>query len=458
MSPTELLGGAIGSTLLGLGVASLLAWFTNRGRLDRSLPLFGAWCGLYGARLIADQPAIVDGLRVSAEAAEYFRVFVTYVINVPVGIFIEALIGRGWKNSIRRVWQAMAVYAVAAIAGDLALGEAGAMMPLNSPLVLACVLLALAHFLFARDRLEPRFRRPAIGVAALIMLLFVLNENLRRPILPFINIEPVGVFIFVVTLGYAVVERAFRQEAELLAVQRELDTARRIQMGLMPKEVPRVDGLELAAHYVPMTAVAGDLYDFARLGPSCVGILVADVAGHGVPAALVASMVKLAFTTESVHASDPARVLSAMNRIICQNVEGTFVTAVYAVIDAAGGTVVVASAGHPPLLLSDGTGAVLESAARGFMLGLSPDATYENETWPWRPGDRILLYTDGLTEARNPAGEFLDTERVAGWLSSSDAVHASAVAERLLSNLAKWRGAAGFDDDVTFVVATASRR
>ena len=150
-----------------------------------------------------------------------------------------------------------------------------------------------------------------------------------------------------IPLGYGVVGSVIRNEAELVAVQRELETARQIQASLLPRALPQATGLDLAARYIPMTAVAGDLYDIVSLGPAQVGILVADVAGHGVPAALVASMVKLAFSTQAEHAGDPARVMAAMNQILCRHVEGTFVTAIYAVVDTERGAITVASAGAP---------------------------------------------------------------------------------------------------------------
>ena len=385
MPATELLAAAISSMLLGLGIAATGAWALDRGRPDRTLVLFGLWCGLYGARLILEQPALPPLVGLAARTADYAVAFITYTINVPIALFLEALIGPGWKPTI--------------------------------------------------------------------LLLFVTNENLGRPVLPAINIEPVGLFAFVLTLGYSVIGRIFERESELAGVRRELETARRIQEGLLPERPPVVDGVQLAARYIPLTAVAGDLYDFVQIAPSRVGILVADVSGHGVPAALVASMVKLAFTTQSEHAADPARVLGAMNRILCRNARGTFVTAVYAVIDTDRGTVAVANAGHPALLIARKDRTVQPGVERGFMLGLAPDAAYAVEEWPMAEGDRVLLYTDGMTEALNPAGEFLDEQRLASWMSTADGASADAVADALLSRLKSWRSAPTYDDDVSFVVA-----
>ena len=329
------------------------------------------------------------------------------------------------------------------------------MMFLNSPIVFGGILVALANLLFYRDRVSPIFRSRVMALSAAVLLLFVANENLRRPVLPSVNIEPIGVLVFVLTLGSAVVGRVFEQEAELVAVQRELETARRIQGSLLPKDVPRLPGLELAARYVPMSAVAGDLYDFVQLGPKRIGVLVADVSGHGVPAALVASMVKLAFTTQREQAGDPARVLTAMNRALCDTAEGSFVTAVYGVFDTEAGLLTVANAGHPSLLVGGADGRVEECRERGAMLGLMREAVYRNEHRRIAPGDRILFYTDGVTEAQNAAGEFLDGERLASWLGTTGGSALSG-GEQIMRQLHGWRGAASFDDDVTFVLARVS--
>jgi sigma-B regulation protein RsbU (phosphoserine phosphatase) len=462
MSVTELIGGAIGFTLVGLGGASMLAWNLRRRPTDRVLFLFGLWTGLYGARLVAEQPSIAAIIGGPTPVWTYVVAFITYVINVPIGLFLEALIGPGWKQSVRRVWQAQAVYAVGAIATEIVLGRPRAAMGLNSPIVLIGLVIGLANLWMFRHRLSGVFKSPAIAVGAITLLLFVINENVGRPVVPDINLEPLGLFAFVASLGYGVVGTAFRQEAELVAVQRELETARRIQTALLPRVLPQVSGLDVAVRYLPMTAVAGDLYDFMDLGPSHVGILVADVCGHGIPAAMVASMVKLAFSAQAEHADhahDPARVLSAINRILCRHVDGTFVTAIYAVIDTDRRTITVANAGHPPLLLGRSNSRIVESAERGMVLGVFPDAPYANAHLALEPGDSVLVYTDGIPETQDPHGDFLDLERVKGWLASINGHDAAQFADSALSKLRQWRGGTAFEDDLTLVVArfTGSR-
>ena len=326
-------------------------------------------------------------------------------------------------------------------------------MPLNNPLVIFGVIVNAVNVWVYRRRLSPLFTTPIVGGGAIVLLLILINQNLGRPLLPRMDLEPLGVLVFVITLAYGVIGSVVRGEAELVAVQRELTTARKIQRSLLPQSAPRIGGIDLAVKFIPMTAVAGDLYDFIELGPSRVGILVADVSGHGVPAALVASMVKLAFATQSEHAHDPGRVLTSMNQVLARHLEHGFVTAVYAVIDSERGVVSVANAGHPPLLIGRANRSVEEVHDHGFMLGFFPDATYSNVDVELYEGDVILVYTDGVIEAQNAAGDFFDRDRVRRWLSSAERHDVALFSESAIADLNQWSGRQNFDDDVTLVVA-----
>jgi serine phosphatase RsbU (regulator of sigma subunit) len=181
--------------------------------------------------------------------------------------------------------------------------------------------------------------------------------------------------------------------------------------------------------------------------------------GHGIPAALVASMVKLAFSVQAGHAGDPARVLVSMNRILCGQLDRSYVTAVYAVVDTEQQTVTFANAGHPPVLVwQRGGGVTRVVREHGLLLGFDPDAEYTNvRVEPFAAGDRCLLYSDGVLEARNAAGEFFDGDRVARWLSDIEPASAERFAEIALDELTRWGDRGRFDDDVTFVVAQVTR-
>src|SRR5262249_32114832 len=189
-------------------------------------------------------------------------------------------------------------------------------------------------------------------------------------------------------------------------INKELEIARSIQSSILPKTIPAHAGLEIAARYVPMSAVAGDFYDFLPVDDKRLGILVADVTGHGVPAALIASMLKVAFVGQTAHAHDPALVLTGLNRALCGKFEEHFVTAAYLFVNLERAVLRYAAAGHPPQLLAPGRStSVVELAEGGLMLGLFPEAEYSYAEMPIASGSRCLLFTDGLLESANSAQE-----------------------------------------------------
>ena len=459
MTRGELAGILIGATLLVLGCASVLASMLRPRRGTRVLLAFGLSAGFYGIRLLALQAPVRATLGQTWFQWTYFIAFVTYLINVPLTYFAEGIIGPGWKNSTRWVPRVAIAFAIAAILIDLGLARPGAAFVANSWLVLILIFFALGNAFHASTigRAHTVLTERIVVLGAVIFGLFAVNENVGQLVLPGTDVEPIGMLFFVLCLGYAVVRSVFRAETEFAGVQRELETARRIQMSLLPRQIPKHSDLDIAVRFVPMTAVAGDIYDFVQLGPSCLGILVADVSGHGIPAALVASMVKVAFSAQVDHADDPARVLASMNQILCRHLEHAYVTAVYAVVNTDRQTISIANAGHPPALLRRRDGTSLVEHDHGVMLGVFPDAEYTStEVAPFAPGDRLLLYSDGVLEARDRAGQFFDGDRVARWLSDIEHTSAEQFAEAALGELTQWTGG-GFDDDVTFVIAERSR-
>ena len=454
MTGGELAGTLIGAGLAVLGCAAALASLLRPRRGIHLLLAFGLTSGLYGIRLLAFQAPVRAAFGDTWVPWPYLIACVTYLINIPLVYFVEGIIGPGWKNSTRWVRRAVIAFAVAAILIDLAWARPGAATAANSWLVLILVSIALGHGLYAWRfaRVQTVLTDRIVVLGAAVFAAFIINENVGQPVVPGTNIEPIGMLVFVLCLGYAVLLMVFRSEAEFAGVQRELDTARRIQTSLLPRQLPRLSNLDVAVRFVPMTAVAGDFYDFVDLGPSRLGILVADVSGHGIPAALVASMVKVAFSAQEGHADDPARVLAAMNQILCRHLEGAYVTAVYAVVDTERQTLIVANAGHPPALIHRRGETSVVAHDDGMMLGLFPDAKYTNTVVAaFCPGDRLLLYSDGVLEARDRAGHFFDGDRTARWLSDIDHASAEQFAQAALTELTQWAGSR-FEDDVTFVI------
>jgi hypothetical protein len=457
MTGTELAGIFIGSTLLALGFVSTAAATVRVRRSSTTLLTFGLWTALYGVRMFVRQPPVRETIGGGAHIWNYLSIVITYAINIPIILFIGSFIGPPWRSAVRWLAWAAVAFAIVALAFGLATGKPQAAMTVNTWFVLGSLALALVsivHGAVVRGVRTP-LTDPIVLFGGVVLGLLVANENLGRNLVTGVDIEPLGVLLFVVCLGYAVGRSVFRAEADFAGVQKELARARQIQFSLLPREVPRSADLDVAVRYVPMTAVAGDIYDFIQIGPASLGILVADVMGHGIPAALVASMVKLAFSVQAEHAHDPVRVLTSMNRILCGQLDRSYVTAVYAVVDTELRTVTVANAGHPPALVKRLGDRVTRAVCdHGPLMGFDPEAQYTSvRVELFKAGDRLLLYSDGVTEARNAAGEFFDGERVARWLSDVGPATADGFAEIALGQLTRWTDRGRFDDDVTFVVA-----
>jgi len=242
---------------------------------------------------------------------------------------------------------------------------------------------------------------------------------------------------------------------QLLMIRKELETARQIQLSILPAEVPKMEGLDIAARYIPMSSVAGDFYDFIVVDEKHLGILVADVSGHGMPAALIASMLKIALAAQVTHAADPAQVLLGLNQALCGKFQHHFVTAAYLFVDMLKQTLTYAGAGHPPLLLwgssSEGVRAVVEN---GLFLGKFPQATYSSVELPLRAGDWGLLYTDGIPETTNHSEVEFGTDHFKQFLETNESTSADHFADRLLEELSLWSARDSgddLDDDITLV-------
>jgi phosphoserine phosphatase RsbU/P len=227
-------------------------------------------------------------------------------------------------------------------------------------------------------------------------------------------------------------------------------------LSILPHEIPQINGLEIAARYIPMSLVAGDFYDFIVVDEKHLGILVADVSGHGLPAALIASMLKGALAAQFMHASDPARVLSGLNQSLCGKFKRHFVTGAYVFVDMEKSSIKYAGAGHPPLMLwRKSTAAASEVLQNGLLLGFFPNAPYSVVEVRVEPGDKAILYTDGILETRSPSKEEFGPDLFKAFLESNHNLKAGKFADSMIDELAGWsenRNGNGQEDDITLLV------
>jgi sigma-B regulation protein RsbU (phosphoserine phosphatase) len=264
------------------------------------------------------------------------------------------------------------------------------------------------------------------------------------------DIEPVGFLVVLGGLGLTSARRALANQRKLIDVEQELATARRIQTAIIPHAPPVLSSLQIATHYQPMTSVAGDFYDFLQASDHRLTILVADVSGHGVPAALVASMLKVCFAAQQDQADNPAAILAGLSLMLRGSLGGQYITAACAAVDTEAGTVIYAGAGHPPsLLLRGGSGEIVQLAENGLFIGPFPNAAYSNISVPFRRGDTLLLYTDGITEAVGSDGQEFGRERLEHFLRTTQNASPSAVVKQLFQQISTPTQ----QDDLTVVLA-----
>jgi serine phosphatase RsbU (regulator of sigma subunit) len=250
------------------------------------------------------------------------------------------------------------------------------------------------------------------------------------------SIEPFGFLVLLGALVSIALRRALATERKLIDVEQELSTARRIQSAIIPQSPPALNGIRIATRYQPMTSVAGDFYDFLVSSNDLLTVLVADVSGHGVPAALVACMLKVCFEAQKRNAADPAAILSGLNLMLRGSLGGQYVTAACAAIDRNAGTVTYAGAGHPPTLLARGNSDDLVLLdENGLFIGPFPHATYANISVPFHVGDKLLLYTDGITEANDPTGKEFGREKLGQFLLHPAEREPAAILDQLFSQI-----------------------
>jgi serine phosphatase RsbU (regulator of sigma subunit)/CBS domain-containing protein len=222
---------------------------------------------------------------------------------------------------------------------------------------------------------------------------------------------------------------------------------------VLPKAPPDIPGLRWALHYKPVDHLGGDYYDFAEPAPGLVGMLIADGAGHSIPAALLAVLASVAFNDVADRFDSPGTVLTQVSRRLEGLAEEKFVSAFYGVLDATTKSFRYATAGHPPpLLVEAATGRVRSIGGTGFLLGIMPEEEYREQTVQLAAGDRLCFFTDGLTEARNEIGEMFGEARLTGCLTGHRDASPKELIDHILACQTGFRGPVPLHDDLTIVV------
>lgn len=240
------------------------------------------------------------------------------------------------------------------------------------------------------------------------------------------------------------------------ALDAEMRSVQDMQMSLLPSIPPSLESVDMAVHYQTSTRAGGDYYDFFDLGDNLCGTLIADVSGHGTPAAVLMAIVHAIAHLTPGKPTPPDQVLTFINRALTSRYtaqRGAFVTAIYATYDQRTRTLTYANAGHPEPLIRDTDGTVRELAhpEGGLPLGILEDVKYESASVQLSPGQAIAVYTDGITEAFNAQKDMYGVERLKAAISAAPA-DAGAIVANIVEDLGKFAGLDNRSDDRTLVV------
>ena len=426
-------------------VAILAAAFSVlRRKVDPVAIYFALFAFLYGQRLWI-QSGVLNVLVPPSELFERLRSGIDFLVPIPAFLFFNA---GGFLHRRGRVFgYVLTIVLVLLAVANFAFGPSPSYHLINNIVVIAAlVFVVVQSLLWKKERSRDYL---VIRRGGLIFVTFALWDNVAPAFHLHSKIEPFGFAVFLAALGYVAARQIMERDQQLNAIQKELEVARRIQLSILPSDFPPSKNFRVAARYVPMTSVAGDFYDFVVADDKQTGLLIADVSGHGVPAALIASMVKLAATSQRVNAADPSSFLSGMNSALIGNTQSQFVTAAYVHLDSESQELRYSAAGHPPMLLLR-QGRVQKIEENGLMLAAFEFAKYTNAAHRIEPGDRLLLYTDGIVEASDASGEFFGLDALSDLLRQTSGLPASEVADRIIASVGLW--AVSQDDDLTVLV------
>ena len=446
-----------GSIFLFIGLAACSTGLIRRQDGMRTLTWLGVWSAMYGAAQLSQSTAVVAALPNGLQGVvPYVSTAVMYLLPVAALLAFRDLSLGGFRALV----QLAALAALAIGAAGILLVVTGRsspdLMPYNN--LVAAGMLAVLALVAAAPRLASRFlalkNRRVLVAGILVFAIEALYNSLSRPLgFPSSRLlDHAGFGLLLFSFGFVALQLVFANERRLLAVENELEIASKMQTAILPSGTPEIRHLRMTAAYRPMTAVAGDYFDFIPVDGRGVGVLVADVAGHGVAAALIASMIKVAVHSVASRADNPAAVLGGLNRILSAQPGSQLISAAYLWLDPERREARYSAAGHPPLLAWR-QGRIERVLSNGLLIGMVPECDFPVRTLTLSPGDRFLLYTDGVTDVENRGGEFFGDSRLEAVVLENLPRPPAEFASQLFAEIDHWRPEhAPRQDDITFVI------
>lgn len=446
-----------GLTILITGGVMLLVYGLRSRSRERDFLWIGLFALLYGSDLVLRNPVFQLGFKGPNELSEFLPRMLNACSIVPALLLFREYYGSGWRSSLTWLTVAYSV-AAASVYGYMIFYHLPEMMPSAgaSLIVLIPVVLSVGYL---RGYQRPQIARGRLLFAGLLCFFLAFSmDHLRNAETGRwrAGLEPYGFVVLLGCLSVVATQRVLEDERRLRSMTEEMRAATAIQTAILPRTVPSSAAVRIAARYAPMTAVAGDFYDFPTISPDCIALVIIDVMGHGVPAALIASMVKVAVLVQPRQEGHTAATIEALNTLLYKQAPGQYVTGVYLHFNTATKQGTYSAAGHPPPLLWSRTRQRLTKLeGGGLLLGMRPHEPYPELPFSMSGGDRLLLYTDGVTEAENAAGVSFGDEALPAFLEEHGAESTDVFADALQHAVLAWAqsGAAhGQADDITFMV------
>jgi phosphoserine phosphatase RsbU/P len=449
-----------GTSFIVIGIVVLVvATIRRRAGGARAVFMLGIWIAIYGIQRLNDCDFLIDLLPHWMQVCvPYSHALITYLTLVAAALtFRELTVGRLRLFVTLQALTAILI-AVYGIGRFVLTGEEYSLLRLNNIVAAVGAVVLLIVFIvpsLSRQYLVIKDRRVML-IGTIVFGAEALSTNILHPLgyHPDAIWDDLGFFVFIGSLGYVALRQVYTSERRLLSIENELAVARQLQFSILPTTTPQLRNLRIAAVYEPMTEVAGDFYEYLPMDDHRTGFLVADVSGHGVPAALIASMIKVAVQSVMSFANDPSELLRRLRDILSAQLQGQFVSAAYLWIDAERRIARYSAAGHPPIFCwCAACGKLARIESNGLLFGTPFDGDYPAREIPFASGDRFLLYTDGFSEPENAQGESFGDHKLEQILRDNPSRPAAELSLLLLSEVRAWQPASTpQQDDITFLL------
>ena len=305
----------------------------------------------------------------------------------------------------------------------------------------------------ARDRTRSEMVAPIISNDEVIGVFDLESDELNA-----YSDDDLQVLTLLASQVAIIIEKVMLHEQliEKKRLQAQLEVARQVQLELLPPNDPELEGFDISAYNFPTEEVSGDYYDWVRIYDDQIGLVIADVAGKGIPAALLMVFLRASLRA-ATHIGYATHIsMAKVNYLLWESIErNQFITAFYGILDASNRTLHYSNAGHNPPLLIDAQGEARFIEWGEQPLGMFRDTRYHEHYHTFRPGEILVLYTDGVTEALSPGGEEFGRDRLITAVKSGSILGARELIASMQSAVLQWTDGVGLSDDATFFVIKA---